>query len=172
MAEHLTGVVRAATAGDGGVGWVTALACTRRPGRRPCPGHLAVFRTDVPPVIEWRCTSCGEEGVIRGWERSVFDLRPRSRNGRGDDTVSVVIPPEVASTLRTLLLLDTDTERFVFRAAVLEEGVVVAGDADEFDELMDAVAAEANHERDRRRRARLDHAFATLSDDLKDAQKR
>ena len=96
------------------------------------------------------------------WERSVFDLRPRRNDGRSDDAVSVSIPPEVAATLRTLLLLDTDTQRFVFRATVLEEGVVVAGGEEEFDELLDAVAAEANHEHDRRR-ARLDHAIATLS---------
>lgn len=70
MAEHLTLVVRAATAGEGGQSWVTALPCRRRPGRRPCTGNLAVFRSDVPPSIEWRCTACGDEGVISGWERS------------------------------------------------------------------------------------------------------
>jgi hypothetical protein len=59
IAEHLTLIVRAATAGEGGQPWVSALPCRRRPGRRPCPGHFALLRADVPPSIEWRCTACG-----------------------------------------------------------------------------------------------------------------
>ena len=64
MAERLAMIVRASTAGDAGTEWVSALTCDRRPGRRPCPGQLAVARTDVPPSIAWYCTSCGDEGVI------------------------------------------------------------------------------------------------------------
>src|SRR3954454_18406234 len=82
MAERLASIVRAATAGDAGSEWVSALSCDRRPGRRPCPGHLAVLRTDVPPSIAWWCTSCGDNGVISGWEQSAYDLRfpkPRAR---------------------------------------------------------------------------------------------
>ena len=77
MAEHLTLIVRAATAGEAGVRWASALPCPRRPGRRTCPGHIEVSRTDVPPWIQWRCPSCGDEGVISGWEQSPFDLRLR-----------------------------------------------------------------------------------------------
>jgi len=66
MAERLILIVRAATAGDAGVRWVSALTCDRRPGRQPCPGHLDLSRTDIPPSIEWRCTSCGDDGVISG----------------------------------------------------------------------------------------------------------
>src|ERR1700687_444684 len=74
MAEPLGSVVRAATAGKAGTAWVSALTCRRRPGNRPCPGHIAVFRADLPAPIEWQCTSCGDEGVISGWEGSPFDL--------------------------------------------------------------------------------------------------
>jgi hypothetical protein len=66
MAEHLTLIVCAATAGQGGQPWVSALPCPRRPGRRPCAGHFALYRADVPPSIEWRCTACGDDGVISG----------------------------------------------------------------------------------------------------------
>src|SRR6266508_3223323 len=116
MAGHLTLIVRAATAGDAGLRWVGALTCRRRPGRRACPGHLALFRTDVPPSIEWRCTSCGDDGVISGWERSPFDLRPRSTDPGPTDVLRVVIPAEVAATLRTLMVVDSASERLVFRA--------------------------------------------------------
>lgn len=165
MAEHLTLIVRAATAGDGGVGWVSALACRRRPGRRPCPGHLAVYRTDVPATIEWRCTSCGDQGIISGWERSPFDLRPRGVES-GTSDLRVVVPTEVAATLRSLLALDVGSERLVFRAYLSEEGIELVGDEEDFGELLSSVAAEANHEVNRRRQKHLDAAFEVLNDAL------
>lgn len=164
LAEHLTLVVRAATAGDGGQPWVSALNCTRRPGRRPCPGHLGVFRSDVPPSIEWWCTACGDEGVISGWERSPFDLRAFGALRALAEVRHVVVPADVAAALRSLMFVDTDAERLVFRATVTDEGVVLTGDDDECDELIGYVAAEANHEPDRRRQKRLDAAFTALND--------
>jgi hypothetical protein len=159
-------IVRAATAGEGGQAWVSALPCRRRPGRRPCPGHFALFRTDVPPVIEWRCIACGDDGVIRGWERSIFDLRPRRPELASMTPVRAVIPAEVAATLRDLRLVDTAGERLVFRARLADDGasaVLAVGD-DELEELLGYVAAEANHEEDRRRQKRLDQAFQALND--------
>src|SRR5580704_2954192 len=100
MAEHLGFVVRAATAGETGAPWVSALICRRRPGKRPCGGHIAVFRADLPAPIEWRCTGCGDEGVISGWEGSPFDLRqPRSRSDNLPRH-ETILTDEPASTLR------------------------------------------------------------------------
>lgn len=132
MGEHLTLVVRAATAGQGGQSWVTALPCRRRPGRRPCTGNLAVVRFDVPPSIEWRCTACGDEGVISGWERSPFDLRPRRPTLVSPPSVHAIAPPEVVATLRELLLLDTPSERLVFRARHTDEGLFIWAEHDTF----------------------------------------
>ena len=170
MAEQLTLIVRAATAGDAGVPWVSALPCRRRPGRRPCPGHLGVFRTDVPATIEWRCTSCGDEGVISGWDRSPFDLRRRGTDPGSGDGIRVVIPSDVAVTLRGLLVVDTASERLIFRACVSEDRIMLVGDEEDLDELMGYVAAEANHEQDRRRQKRLDAAFQVLNDALDHAR--
>jgi hypothetical protein len=167
MAEHLTLLVRAATAGESGQSWVTALPCHRRPGRRPCTGHLAVFRSDVPPSIDWRCTACEDDGVISGWERSPFDLRPRRPTLVPAPTVHVTVTPEVAATLRALLLLDTASARLVFRARRTDEGVRLACDEDELEELLGYLAAEANLETDRRRQKRLDQAFEVLNDFLR-----
>lgn len=163
MAERLTLIVRAATAGSSGAEWVSALPCDRRPGHRPCPGHLALLRVDVPPSIAWRCTSCGDEGVISGWERSPFDLRPRHARQESADMRRVVIPADAAAALRELQLLDSDTERLVFRAEADEAGVALLVDDDDLDELVGCVAAEANHEENRRRQCRLDDAFRILS---------
>jgi hypothetical protein len=122
-----------------------------------------VLGSDVPPSITWHCTSCGDEGVISVWERSPYDLRPRHPRPRSAGTRRVVIPADTAATLRDIQLFDSDTERFVFRAEATEEGIALVGDDDDLDELMGCVAAEANHEDDRRRQRRLDDAFETLT---------
>jgi hypothetical protein len=167
MAEHLGFVVRAATAGDAGTAWVTALTCRRRPGNRPCKGHLAVYRADLPAPIEWQCNTCGDEGVISGWENSTFDLRPpRSRPDNGPKHETLLVD-ELAAALRDLRLLDTDCERLVFRMHSSREGIVLVASADQLDELVGFVAAEANHETNRGRRKRLDETFAVLNDALK-----
>src|SRR3954451_1974682 len=38
LAEHLSNIVRAATAGDAGTAWESALPCRRRPANRRCRG--------------------------------------------------------------------------------------------------------------------------------------
>jgi hypothetical protein len=166
MAEQLGNVVRAATAAEAGTAWVSALPCRRRLGRRPCPGRIIVFRPDLPARIEWRCTCCGDEGVISGWEGTYCDVRaPRPR--RHDGAVAeVVVSDEVAAALRDLRLLDAECERLVYRARAGDDGVVLNAGEDELDELIGFVAAEANHEPNRRRRQRPDSAFAVLSDAL------
>ncbi len=76
----------------------------------------------------------------------------------------MVVSDEVAATLRDLVLVDTDGERLVFSARTTSRGLVLAADDDDLDELAGFVAAEANHESDRRRQKRLDNAFAALND--------
>jgi hypothetical protein len=166
IAKQLSSIVRAAAAGDAGERWVSAIGCRRRPRRQACPGHIALYRSDVPPSIQWWCTSCGDEGVISGWEHSPFDLRTRTTDTSASDDVHVVIDAEVAATLRTLMLIDTAGERLVFRARPGERGIVLTGSEDDLDELTGYVAAEANHEDDRRRQKRLDAAFTVINDTL------
>jgi len=164
MADHLASVVRAATAAKAGTPWESALRCQRRPGHQACPGHIAVFRADLPAPIEWQCTECGDDGVISGWEDSYFDLRePRSEPAEGVQ-LDIVVGDEVAAALRDLTYLDTDCERMVFRARAIHGEIVITGAENAIDELIDAVAAEANHETNRSRRKRLDAAFSALSE--------
>lgn len=54
--------------------------CTRRPGRKPCPGEI---ESDLEPedgTIVWWCPICGENGYIRNWEGTLWD--------RGRDTIA------------------------------------------------------------------------------------
>jgi hypothetical protein len=162
LGEHLSLIVRAATAGDTGVQWRTALRCGRRPGHQPCPGHMSVSRTDVPPSIRWWCTACADEGVISGWEQSPFDLRSPTHTDATTANIRAVIAADVAVTLQSILFLDLDVERLVFQASSSPEGVILTGDPDLLGELVDSVAAEANHEDNRRRQRQLDAALDVL----------
>jgi hypothetical protein len=76
----------------------------------------------------------------------------------------VPISYEVCATLRDLSLLDSDCELLVFRARAAGDGAVLSCSAEDLDELIGYVVAEANHEMNRRRQKCLDLAFAVLSD--------
>ncbi len=52
----------------------------------------------------------------------------------------------------------------MFRARPCEHDITLRGNEDDLDELVGYVAAEANHEPDRRRQKRLDAAFEMLND--------
>jgi hypothetical protein len=162
LAEHLSNIVRAATAGDAGTTWETALPCPRRPANRRCPGRMIVLRTEPGTPIRWQCSICDDEGVISNWKDSPFDLR-RQRLTLAGAVNEVVIGDEVAAALRELRLLDTDCERLVFRIRAHNDGAILAATDDGLDELIGFVAAEANHEPNRRRQQRLDAAFDALN---------
>ena len=63
-----------------------------------------------------------------------------------------------------LRLLDIDCERLVFGMRAHGNGAVLAATDEELDELIGFVAAEANHEPNRRRQHRLDAAFTALTE--------
>jgi hypothetical protein len=69
LAEYWTEIVAQASKFDTPV----TLRCRRRPGRRPCAGTLDIgFDDDLSGII-WRCPVCGDNGIVRGWQRSFWD---------------------------------------------------------------------------------------------------
>src|SRR6266700_5809890 len=96
-----------------------------------------------------QCSVCDDEGVISNWEDSAFDLRRRQLT-LAEPVSEIVIPDEVAAALRGLQLLDTDCERLVFRIRAHNDHAILAAAGDDLDELIGFVAAEANHEPNRR----------------------
>jgi hypothetical protein len=162
LAGHLSNIVRAATAGDAGIAWESALPCRRRPANRRCPGRMIVLRTEPAAPIRWQCSVCGDEGIISNWADSPFDLRRRRLTLAGPVN-EIVISEEAAAALRELRLPDADCERLVFRIRAHDGGAALPATSDDLDELIGFVAAEANHEPSRRRRQRLDAALDALS---------
>jgi hypothetical protein len=113
------------------------------------------------------CPSCADEGVISGWEQSPFDLRSPTETDQTGTRFRAVVAPDVGTTLRSLLFLDLEAERLVFRASLSADGVVLTGDSGVLEELVDSIAAEANHEDNRRRQRQLDTALDALEAILK-----
>ena len=163
LAGHLSNIVRAATAGDAGTAWESALPCRRRPGNRRCPGRMIVLRTGPAAPIRWQCSVCDDEGIISNWAGSPCDLRPRRLTLAGPVN-EIVISEEAAAALRELRLPDAGCERLVFRIRAHDGGAVLPATPGDLDELIGFVAAEANHAASRRRRQRLDTALDALSD--------
>jgi hypothetical protein len=87
---------------------------------------------------------------------SPFDLR-RRRLTLADHLTEIVISEDVAAALRELRLLDADCERLVFRIRAHNGRAVLSAADDDLDELIGFVAAEANHESNRRRAAATRH---------------
>lgn len=165
LAAQLGGIVQAATAGDAGTAWVSALPCHRRPGNRRCRGQMIVRRPlESPAAIRWRCSICADEGLISCWEDSPYDLR-RRRLAVVCPVDEITITDEVAQALRELRELDTRGARVVFRIRATGEHLLLSASDDELHQLIGLVAAEANQEPNRRRRLRLRTAFDTLSTD-------
>jgi hypothetical protein len=54
----------------------TNVWCMRRPGRKRCRGEIMAELRSGSAEIEWYCPWCGENGVIRGWEHTLWDRRP------------------------------------------------------------------------------------------------
>ncbi len=163
LAGHLAAIVQAGTSGDANVAWMTALPCRRRPGNRACSGRLISSRPEPTAAIRWHCHACGDEGIISNWEHSIHDLRRRTPT-LVEPVSEIMVSDEVASALRDLRLLDTDTERVVYAMRGTAEGVMLVATDDGLEDLIGAVAAETNHETNRRRRKLLDTAFDALDD--------
>jgi hypothetical protein len=163
LAQHLGNIVRAATAGDAGSPWVSALPFRRRPAHQPCLGRMTVVRPEPAAPIHWQCSICDDEGVISNWADSPYSLR-RLRLSLAGAVNEIIICDETAATLRELQLLDSDCERLVFGMRAHRNGAALPATDEELDELIGFVAAEANHEPNRRRQHRLDAAFTVLTD--------
>jgi hypothetical protein len=165
FAQHLGDIVRAGTAGQVGDPWVSALPCRRRPAHRRCPGRMtvAIVAAEATAPIRWWCTVCDDEGVISNWADSPYDVRRRRFSVAGD-VGEVIVGDEAAAALRELVLLDPDCERLVFGMRAHPDGGLLLAGADDLEELLGFLAAEANHEPNRRRQRRLDAAFTALTD--------
>src|SRR5881296_2816357 len=75
LALFLGAIVAWVTSGRSAVDRRTNVACRRSPGRRRCTGEIVAAMHSDDSAISWRCPVCGENGVTRGWEGTLWDRR-------------------------------------------------------------------------------------------------
>ena len=121
------------------------------------------MRAEAVAPIRWWCTACDDDGVISNWADTPYDLRRRRLSVAGDID-EVIVSDTTAAVLRELVMLDPDCERLVFGMRTHPDGAVMQASADDLEELIGYVAAEANHEPNRHRQHRLDAAYTALTE--------
>ena len=88
VASFMFAIVEWVTAvGAGPEGTLTNVPCRRRPNRRRCRGPILAHIVPSDEAIVWTCASCGENGVIRHWQHTLWDRRGARKvglSGRGD----------------------------------------------------------------------------------------
>ena len=164
LGEHLSSIAAAATAGDAHTPWESALPCRRRPANRRCPGRIIVV---YAPIQTHRSAGtaavCGDDGTISNWaDISLRSTPPTVDRGRTRSTTSPSTPrpPRHCAPLHSSTAIVTEQySPFEHTTTVF---ILALTDTD-LDELIGAVAAEANHEPNRRRQQRLDAAFDALN---------
>jgi hypothetical protein len=112
--------------------------------------------------IAWGCDSCGDEGVIRGWEGSPTDVSQLDNSAAEGDMITLLISRDMSDLLRDMLLMDDACELLVARAEGSSAGVLLVGSASAFEELTEYVLSEANAETNRARERRLDEVCDSL----------
>ncbi len=167
--EYVGTLVMTATGWEPGQPIVAAQPCRRRPGRRPCPGPVEVNRTDVPAIIEWRCTGCDDHGIVHDWQGTPWDLtNPAADKAR----LEVGVPAEEHQAMVASNFLDTASERVVRSARQRGEAALMRASEDDFDNLAGFVAFDANHTAVRLRQRLLDSAHFRIEEALRKADQR
>jgi len=135
----------------------TGLRCRRRPARRACPGYLIVQRLDESEQIRWQCSRCDDNGLISGWHGCVWDFTQTSSSADARPRATVYLDDDGYALLRSAQVsMDRDTERAVMAAQHTGRGIRLSIPPDLLEDLVGAIAFEANHEETRERQRRLD----------------
>jgi len=160
LGVQLARTVHAASARPTGSA-ASAVGCTRRPGHRPCTEFVMVSRRSNGEIA-WSCDTCGDDGVIHGWERSPADVSELDDSDAEGDAITLLIARELFDVLRDALVLETACELLLARAEGSADGVILTGRTGTFEELVQFVASEANAATGRRRVRPLDKAWESL----------
>ena len=145
-------IVEAATARRDDSAWATAVRCIAKVPRRRCGSRLGVRRPESRR-IEWSCATCGEGGVITGFEETALDMSaywPANKKLRvwGFDDEGRAVLREATTHLPSLRAVISRA-----RPAVDVPGLLlVEGTVDELDEIYTLIEHLADATRSRRRR--------------------
>ena len=167
LVDHLGAIVKAGCLAPAGETVATGIACMRRPRNHPCLGFMLIHRVDVPSKLEWRCPQCGDEGVIRNFRGTIWDIGVQdAERGEVAPQITARVSPAEFAAVRRMTTTDPDSERVIYRARHEAGLIVVSGDEDDLTHLAGLIADEAVEERNARRRADLNAAFDRINSEL------
>jgi hypothetical protein len=129
---------------------LTPIPCRRRPGRRPCPGHVDLIRHD-DDTIEWACTDCTDNGFIRGWEATRWDRRQAAAAAPPDEVVDLLLSQDEFAEIRRLETLGPNGQILIDGAVRVGGGVRMRGARAAFAGLVADLASGADRGRSARR---------------------
>ena len=64
--------------------WHTNVPCRRSPGRRRCLGDIVAELDRASGYIAWQCPICGDNGLIHGWEDTLWNRHGGTRPESSD----------------------------------------------------------------------------------------
>jgi len=75
MAEYLAAIVAMVSRPELVIPAEYRVRCRRRPGRKPCTGMVDVDLDPETEDVVWWCPVCGDNGYIRNWKGTFWNLR-------------------------------------------------------------------------------------------------
>ena len=163
MAQFFGAIVSVASVAPADELIEAALFCRRRPGRIQCPGHLQIYRDNVSAIITWHCSRCNDQGEISNWEGTSWNFG-RWAPDRSDNQKlhELVLTEDELRELKRSLVLSPECECLLYGAIIAHGGIVIRATLEEFEELEEHIAADANHEEKRRRQRILDRIYERI----------
>ncbi len=162
--DFLGAIIKASTAGDE-VEFLTGLPCRRRINRKACTGTILVRRQDLPKrFIFWHCSNCEDGGRISEFAGTWYDLskwRPQVPGEPDEEIVEVTISREEYKALISpnVHSYDPDSEKIMFSAKSTTKGIAMRALEGDMDNFIGFVAADGNHEPNRKRAKLMDSIY-------------
>jgi hypothetical protein len=113
-------------------------------------------------TIRWDCPECGENGYLRKWQGSDYDLSAAVEPDAGL-RVGILVTPEEHKVLRGIMTGSSEEEAIIAGGIATAQGVRIAGRPEDFEGLLGSIAFDANHTSSPKRRRAL-HAIYSRVD--------
>ena len=160
LREYLGHVIKAATV-TAEVEFLSAIPCRKRVNRKPCPGFVKVMKQEVPEsYIYWHCSVCDNGGRIANWRDCPYDQSQFAPDASTDDEVNprveVTISRDEMKALLSGGLYDPESDRIIYSARPSGKGIRLHGLYGDMDNFEGYLAADANHEENRKRQRVMD----------------
>jgi phage FluMu protein Com len=126
IAKYINEIVLAATASPRNRWNRSAIHCRRSPQHQKCSGRLLV-REKGNGEIEYKCPDCSENGIITGWQNTIYNLDEFRIEGQGF-TLEVVLDERHYDELKNMLYTQIEFDWIIYSAIYTKEGIILKMD--------------------------------------------